>query len=90
MPGKYEPLADYLSRLPPEVATVRLSLPEVAAILGTRLPASARTPGFWANREGAGRVPPRVRVWRGAGWRVAHFDWAGLGVTFARRKDLPA
>jgi hypothetical protein len=78
-PRKYDPLAAYLAGLAAD--RVVLSFAEIAAILGTALPPSARTPRFWLN---AASRSPQARAWRRVGWRVAASN-VGLGtVTFAR------
>ncbi len=43
MPPVYQPLADYLAAQPPETVRITLTLPEVEAVVGSALPASAWT-----------------------------------------------
>ena len=84
MPSLYQPLADYLAALAPETATVTLTLPEVEAVVGSALPASAWTQMWWSNaRQGHWA---EVRPWVAAGWRVSGTAMrsAPPTVTFAR------
>ncbi len=78
---KYEPLRAYLAAQPgPELT---LTFLEVEAIIGARLPRSARARAWWME-SAAG---PQTRAWRAAGWAVAQVaprPAPGL-VTFARR-----
>jgi hypothetical protein len=68
-PSKYTPLTDYLAAL--TVDQVTLSFPEIEALVGGALPATAWRQGFWSNGgRGLFRRPP----WVQAGWRVARLD----------------
>ncbi len=66
MPSRYQPLGNYLAGQPPERVTVTLTLDEVAALIGQRLPPSAQTSMWWANTLSRNHA----RVWLVAGWRV--------------------
>ena len=80
-PVQYQPLGDWLAARPESQVT--LTFAAVEAILGHRLPPSARSSntGWHTNDQrpyGAGRV------WRAAGWRVAAVDRQDEMVTFER------
>jgi hypothetical protein len=64
-PRKYVPLGDYLAQRVTD--TVRLTLAEIEAILGSPLPPTATWTPFWSNYVGN---PPAVRGWLRVGWRV--------------------
>lgn len=58
--SKYDPLADYLTRL--SKRRIRLTFAEIERILGTSLPASAsKHPGWWNGNSA---------VWLYSGWRA--------------------
>ena len=63
---KYAPLADHLGAQPATVASLTLTLPQIEALLGAPLPATAELTGWWVSSTGA-----HVRQWRRAGWRAA-------------------
>ena len=46
----YRPLADYLAAQPAATTTVTLTLAEIEALLGKRLPLSARSHGWWRRQ----------------------------------------
>jgi hypothetical protein len=78
-PGsKYAALYEYLRRRPEPA--VELSQAEIEAILGERLPASARRAPFWSNRHGG----LQSASWLGAGFRVTHVDRRGRRIRFER------
>ena len=63
---KYQPLADYLAALPPELTRITLPLRQIEVVLGEPLPRQASTAVWWSNT-------PRLqhaRAWMGAGWYV--------------------
>ena len=81
--GKYDPLRDHLmgQRGDRWQATFR----EIEALLGARLPPSARRyRPWWANDGGLLRV--QAHAWLKAGWRTADVDMAGERVTFERQR----
>jgi hypothetical protein len=79
MPGKYQPLADWLARQPADVVT--LPFAQVEALLGAALPPTARAgTGWWRN-------DPRhahARLWLAAGWEVATVDRLAHVVVYRR------
>jgi hypothetical protein len=81
--GKYEPLAH---RLRDEKGDVwAASFEEVEAVLGSRLPASARAyREWWANQRGGGHS--QTKGWHDAGWQVWKVDLAAEQVTFRRAR----
>jgi hypothetical protein len=83
-PPQYAPLADYLAAL--TIDEVRLTFPEIEAIIATTLPVAAYSTSFWWS--GAGGVL-RVQPWVRVGWRVVRRELhrATPAVTFARIAD---
>ena len=79
-PRKYDPLTRYLAAL--TVDEVTLTFPEIEAIIGAPLPASASLSSFWPRTARELVARPWVR----AGWQVAraHLHSATPAVTFAR------
>jgi len=73
---KYEPLRRYLLTVPS--GTVTLSFAEVAALVGSGLPASAELRGWWYQ------AGPHRRAWEAAGWRLVRVDRSQQRVTFVR------
>jgi hypothetical protein len=79
-PSKYQDLADWLATHPGSL--VRLSFAEVEAILGMRLPTSARTgTSWWLNPLHAW-----VQAWSTTGWIVWHVNRQRHEVTFTRTR----
>jgi hypothetical protein len=79
-PSKYAPLTTYLAGL--TVATVRLMLLEIEAIIDAPLPVSAWSSAFLSN---SGETS-QARAWRRVGWRTtreARRQWVDA-VTFVR------
>ena len=62
----YQPLADELERQPATVVT--LALAEIEALLGRRLPPSARTRSWWVDRS---RHAAYRRLLAPLGWTVS-------------------
>ena len=85
MPTRYQPLAAFLAAQPPATATVRLTLAEIAQIVGRPLPAGARTRAWWANQPASAQA----RAWLPAGWRT---QWQPrqlpMEIVFVRVPDL--
>ena len=70
--GKYAPLYHHLSAR--SEAEWRTSFGEIEAILGFRLPDSARRyRGWWSNRRKDGG-PCHALAWQAAGWRTGGID----------------
>ena len=77
---KYAPLGEYLVAL--TVDAVRLTVPEIEAIITAPLPVSAWSVVFWSNHAHT----PQARAWLGVGWRTARHSrrqWVDA-VTFVR------
>ena len=70
MPGKYQPLADWLAALPR--ASAHLTFSQIEAILGTALPPSARTRIAWWTSTQPRRT--HTQAWLGVGWRATAVD----------------
>ena len=77
----YQPLADELERQPATVVT--LALAEIEALLGRRLPPSARTRSWWVDRS---RHAAYRRLLTPLGWTVSavHRRRAVEAVTFVK------
>ena len=78
MPGKYQPLADYLAAQDSDELVLRFA--EIEQIISSPLPASAYTRRYWAN------IPKRgypAHAWLPLGWRSAGIDLRR--VTFRRQ-----
>jgi hypothetical protein len=81
--SKYEPLKRHLLRL--EQSEAPMSFAEIEAVLGFRLPPSARKhPPWWSNSVG---THVNAAAWREAGWKTSRVDIPGERVTFVR--DAP-
>ena len=88
MPGKYQPLADWLAAQPD--TEVLLTFAQVEQILGTPLPASARAGTAWWT-HGAPSFP-QVEAWHRVGWHVVEVN-RRRGLVLYRRLppgELPA
>ena len=82
MASKYEPLRQRLTEI--EASRIRLSFNEIEAILGFRLPDSARLlPQWWAN---AGGSHVQAHAWMNAGWRTCQVDVPSGAVSFERAR----
>ena len=88
MPSRYQPLADYLAGLPPEMTRVTLPLARIEQLLGEPLPRTSRSPHWWANTPRFGHA----RAWMGVGWYVTgRLLWSTpRTVTFERASDTTA
>ena len=83
--AKYDPLQEYLERIPPDVHEIRLSFHDIERILGDALPASAHDwPAWWANQTRLD-TRPHARAWLLAGWRVDEVDLRIARVCLRRR-----
>lgn len=80
MAGKYQPLGDFLAAR--EASPWRATFTEIEAILGGKLPPSARTySAWWSNDD---RSHSQARAWIEAGWETANVDIEGETVEFHR------
>jgi hypothetical protein len=86
--SKYEPLANFLSKLTKEKWTA--SFAEIEKILGFPLPKSAyQYPAWWANQSGDGHS--QKVGWYDAGWKTIAVDLETRRITFERVKhEQPA
>jgi len=83
--GRYEALVQYLADQPEDRDTFGLTFAEIEAIIGDRLPESAREhQSWWDNNPDT--YP--AQLWLDAGWRKAQLDMAEERVTFARLKGF--
>lgn len=81
MHWEYDGLADFLGRQTGRQVTC--TFPQLEALLGAPLPASAREPWWWVDTPEMLHVP--AGAWLGAGWRVKAVAPARGEVTFVRR-----
>lgn len=78
--GKYRPLFNHLRRNGQDEVT--LTFAKIEALLGSNLPASARSHrGWWSNRSEGGL---QSQAWMKAGYHVAELDLAQERVTFRK------
>ena len=78
--SKYDRLAEHLSGLARETSHT-LSFDRIEAILGFRLPKSAREyQAWWANQVGEGHV--QSNAWLDKGWHTELLSLTGKQVTF--------
>jgi hypothetical protein len=85
MPGKYQPLADWLTAQPGDAVT--LTFAQVEQILDSPLPTSARVDsGWWLSRR---PKAPHFQAWHRTGWEVAAVDRRRYLVRLVRRAGGP-
>ena len=79
----YEALFVYFSGLPNDTVQITLTFTQVERIMSISLPATAWHYRTWWEHPGGPRMPPQVRAWMTAGWRVKmvdqHKGWALFG-----------
>ena len=86
--GKYAPLYRHLSAR--SEAEWRASFDEVEAVLGFRLPDSARLYRPWWSNQGKGGGHSHALAWQAAGWRTSAIDLEAETLVFRRAEDAPA
>jgi hypothetical protein len=79
---KYIRLAAYLAGQPPSVDRIVLSLAEIEAVVGAKLPGNSRFPSWWRNNE----RKMHSRAWLAAGWEVEAMRAEDASVIFLRRE----
>lgn len=80
--SKYDPLRHHLFKAQGNRWVASFS--DIEAVLGFRLPDSARKyPAWWANESGNGNHS-HARAWLNTGWKTAELDLSRDQVTFAR------
>jgi len=77
---KYHPLYDHLRQSGQDELT--LTFAAIEALLGERLPATARTQRAWWSNRSQGAV--QATAWMGAGYHVEALDLAAEQVTFRK------
>ena len=85
--GKYAPLYRHLLALPTAQAEWRAGFAEVEAVLGFRLPGSARLYRPWWANGGKASGHSHALAWQAAGWRTAQVDLEAERLTFRRAGD---
>jgi hypothetical protein len=81
--GKYAPLYNYLGKRRDLEWSV--SFAELEAILGFKLPNSARVHRPWWANQGERGGHSHALAWEMAGWKTSQVDMAGERVVFAQR-----
>lgn len=64
--AKYDPLRDHLKRQ--TAAEFELTFAEIERVLGSKLPASAQRPQWWANVKDANTTHVQRNAWRAANY----------------------
>ena len=77
--GKYGPLQRHLTELNGE--EWQASFADIEAIIGSNLPASARSHRAWWGND---RSHGHARAWLDAGWQTADVDMAAESLRFQR------
>lgn len=87
MGPKYAPLSSYLASLPESQTEATLTFGQIEAILGARLPPSARSyQAWWANQRQGSHV--EAAAWLDAGWEVDGLNLSAEQVRLTRRRTL--
>ena len=86
--GKYAPLYRRLSAS--RGAEWRASFGEIEAILGFRLPVSARLHRPWWSNRKKGGGHSHALAWQAAGWRTRSIDLEAETLVFERAASAPA
>lgn len=81
--GKYAPLYRHLQSL--RTLEFRTSFSALEAILGFRLPNSARLHRPWWSNSSAGNGHSHALAWQAAGWATEAVDLNGETLTFRRQ-----
>ena len=80
--GKYQRLYSHLCSFPDR--EWKVSFADIEAVLGFKLPESARLyRPWWANQAGGGRS--QAIAWMAAGWETAEVDVPGETLLFRRK-----
>ncbi|MCD4671686.1 MAG: hypothetical protein K8R77_03390 [Anaerolineaceae bacterium] len=83
--SKYDPLYDYLKRLPADVRDKTLTFAALEEILGFSLPNSAhRYREWWSNPTSTDDMHVQARAWLAAGWKVETANQRDKWVRFRR------
>ena len=85
--GKYRSLYQYLIRL--QAPEWRTSFNEVEAVMGFRLPPSARLHRPWWGNQRGGRGHSHALAWSVAGWETAEVDMESETLLFKRTDPGP-
>ena len=87
--GKYSPLYRHLLSARPEPEW-RATFGDLEAILGFRLPDSARLHRPWWSSSKKGSGHGHALAWQAAGWRTREVDIEAETLVFARSAGAPA
>ena len=79
MPGKYEPLTQFLTLI--DKGAIRITFSSIEQILRASLPDSAhKYPEWWANHRGNAQSAG----WMAADWRQTNYSLSGKWVEFTK------
>lgn len=78
---KYIRLAAHLASFEDDVSKLEMSVGDIEAMVGERLPSNSRFPSWWRNDDRR----MHSRAWLTAGWEVGGMDTQSSTVTFVRR-----
>ena len=84
MPGKYQPLEDFLRKTPNHVRKVTLSFDQVEMIIRFSLPEAAYTYRQWWENQTDNKGRPQAKAWMGAGFKTSPKNINNAWVEFAR------
>ena len=83
--AKYDPLKDYLQKIPLSSKYITLSFAQINEIIRSELPYSALNyPAWWSNEIDGKHV--QAHAWQEAGWKVETVDFPKQRVRFVRSK----
>jgi len=83
--GRYAALADWLQSQPGRVDKATLNFNEIEDIIGSDLPASARTYRAWWSNDAVGHI--HSQLWLDAGWRTTNINLTEGRITFSRVRE---
>ncbi|MBW1649597.1 MAG: hypothetical protein JRJ44_02745 [Deltaproteobacteria bacterium] len=73
--SKYDPLYDYLTKIPSDVSEKFLTFDEIDEIINNKLPSSAyKHHSWWSNHKTSDGKHPCTQLWLEAGWKVKTVD----------------
>lgn len=83
--GRYAALADWLQSRPGKVDQVVLTFNQIEEIVGSELPASARSHRAWWANDSVGHT--QSQLWLEAGWRTTYINLSEGRITFSRIRE---
>lgn len=82
--GKYDPLHEYLNKIPSGTGEIELTFDEIDEILGLTLPKSAHKYRVWWANPTSPKQHPYAQSWLLAGWKVDAVNLENKWVRFKR------